>query len=68
VSTAPSSQDKGLKEAANKSYIRNSTFNGTLNSTTSAEVCSCHPKWQTKDKQIKALQEKAIETQQQPWL
>jgi hypothetical protein len=41
VSTALGSQDEGLEEAANKSYIRHSTFNGTSSSTTSAEGCSC---------------------------
>jgi hypothetical protein len=33
-----------------------------------AEVCSCQSEWQTKEEQIKALQEKATEAQQQPWL
>jgi len=68
VSIAPSSQDEGLEEAANKSYIKHSTFDGTSCSTASAEVCSCKSEWQTKNKQIKELQEKATEAQQQPWL
>jgi hypothetical protein len=62
---------KGLEEAANKSYIRYSTFDGTSGSTAStatAEVCSCQSKWQTKEEQIKALQEKVPEAQEQPWL
>jgi hypothetical protein len=33
---------------------------------TSAEVCSCQSEWQKKEKQIKALQEKAAEAQWQP--
>jgi len=63
VSTAPGSQDKGSEEAANKSYIRHSTFDGTSSSTASAAVCSCQLEWQTKEEQIKALQEKAAEAQ-----
>jgi hypothetical protein len=66
VSTAPGSQEEGLEEAANKS--KHSTFDGTSGSIASAEVCSCQSKWQTKEEQIKALQEKATEAQQQPWL
>jgi hypothetical protein len=51
------------KKAANKSYIKHSTFDGTLGSTASAAVCSCQLKWQTKEEQINALQEKAAEAQ-----
>jgi len=59
VSTAPGSK---AKEAANKSYIReHSTSYGSSSSTASAEVCSCQSEWQTKEEQIKALQEKAAE-------
>jgi hypothetical protein len=61
VSIAPGSQDEGSEEAANKSYIRHSTFNSTSGSTTLAEVCSYQSEWQTKEEQIKALQEKATE-------
>jgi hypothetical protein len=68
MSTAPGSQDEGSEEAVNKSYIKHSTFDGTLGSTTSAEVCSCQLEWQTKEEQIKVLQEKATKAQQQPWL
>jgi hypothetical protein len=68
VSTALGSQDEGLEEAANKSYIRHFTFDGTSGSMALAKVCSYQSKWQTKEEQIKALQEKATEAQQQPWL
>jgi hypothetical protein len=68
MSTAPSSEVEGSEEAANKSYIRNSTSYGSSGSTTSAEVCSWQSEWQTKEEQIKALQEKAVEAQWQPWL
>jgi hypothetical protein len=64
VSTTPGSK---AKEAANKSYIReHSTSYGSSSSMTSAEVCSCQSEWQKKEKQIKALQEKAAEAQWQP--
>jgi hypothetical protein len=66
VSTASGSK---AKEAANKSYIReHSTSYGSSSSTASVEVCSWQSKWQNKEKQIKALQEKAAEAQWQPWL
>jgi hypothetical protein len=61
MSTAPGSEVEGLEEAANKSYIRNSTSYGTSGSTASAAVCSCLSKWQINEEQIKALQEKAAE-------
>jgi hypothetical protein len=32
------------------------------------KVCSYQSEWQTKEEQIKALQEKAVEAQWQPWL
>jgi hypothetical protein len=54
---------EGSKEAANKSYIRHSTSDGSSGSTASAEVCSCQSKWQTKEEQIKALLEKAAKAQ-----
>jgi hypothetical protein len=66
MSTAPGLEVEGSKGAANKSYIRHSTSDGTSSSTTStttAEVCSCQLEWQTKEEQIKALQEKAAEAQ-----
>jgi hypothetical protein len=66
MSTAPEIKDS--EEAANKSYIRHYTSNGSSGSTASAEVCSCQSEWQTKEEQIKALQEKAAEAQWQPWL
>jgi len=68
VSTALGLENEGSEEAANKSYIRHSTFNGTSGSTASAKVCYCQLDWQIKEEQIKALQEKATEAQQQPWL
>jgi hypothetical protein len=61
MSTAPGSEVEGSEEAANKSYIRHSTSDNTSGSTASAAVCSCQSKWQTKEEQIKALQEKAAE-------
>jgi hypothetical protein len=63
MSTTPSSEVEGLEGAANKSYIKHSTSDGTLGSTLSTEVCSYQSEWQTKDEQIKALQEKATEAQ-----
>jgi hypothetical protein len=57
-----------LEESANKSYIRHYTSDGSSGSTTSVEVCSCQSKWQIKEEQIKALKEKAVEAQWQPWL
>jgi hypothetical protein len=59
---------EGSEEAANKIYIRHSTSDGSSGSTASEEVCSCQSEWQTKEEQIKALQEKAVEAQWQPWL
>jgi hypothetical protein len=32
-------------------------------SAATAKVCSCQSEWQTKEEQIKALQEKALEAQ-----
>jgi hypothetical protein len=51
------------KGAANKSYIGHSTSDGTSGSMALAEVCSCQSEWQTKEEQIKVLQEKAAEAQ-----
>jgi hypothetical protein len=61
MSTAP--EIEGSEEVANKSYIRHSTSDRSSGSTASAEVCSCQSEWQTKEEQIKALQEKAKEAQ-----
>jgi hypothetical protein len=61
MSTAPGSEVEGLEGAANKSYIRHSTSYGTSGFTASTVVCSCLSKWQIKEEQIKALQEKAAE-------
>jgi hypothetical protein len=61
MSTAPSSEVEGSKGTSSKSYIRHSTSDSTSGSTTSAAVCSCQSKWQTKEEQMKALQEKAAE-------
>jgi hypothetical protein len=64
MSTSSGSEVEGLEGAANKSYIRHSTSDYILGSTASAataEVGSCQSKWQIKEEQIKALQEKAAE-------
>jgi hypothetical protein len=58
MSTAPVSEVEGSKGASSKSYFWHSTFDSTSGSTASATVCSCQPKWQIKEEQIKALQEK----------
>jgi hypothetical protein len=63
MSTAPGFEVEGLEGAANKSYIRHSTSDGTLGSTTSVEICSYQSEWQTKEEQIRALQEKAAKAQ-----
>jgi hypothetical protein len=68
LSTSPSLEVEGSEGAANKSYIRHFTSYGTSGSTASAKICSCQSEWQTKEEQIKALQEKAAEAQWQPWL
>jgi hypothetical protein len=57
---------EGSEGAANKSYIRHSTSDGTSGSTVSAvtvEVCSSQSEWRTKEAQVKVLQEKAAEAQ-----
>jgi hypothetical protein len=59
MSTSPVSEVEGLEGAASKSYIRQSTSDGTSGSTKSAAVCSCQSGWQIKEEQIKALQEEA---------
>jgi hypothetical protein len=61
MSTALGSDVEGSKGASSKSYIRHSTFDSTSGSTASAVVCSCQSKWQIKEEQIKALQEKIAE-------
>jgi hypothetical protein len=68
ISTAPGSEVEGSEEVANKSYIKHSTSYDPSGSTASTKVCSCQSKWQTKEEQIKELQEKATEAQWQPWL
>jgi len=68
LSTSPGSEVEGSEGAANKSYIKHPTSYGTSGSAASAKVCSCQSEWQTKEEQIKALQEKAAEAQWQPWL
>jgi hypothetical protein len=55
MSTSPGSKVEGLEGAASKSYIRNSTFDGTSGSTALAAVCSCQLEWQIKEEQIKTL-------------
>jgi hypothetical protein len=61
--TTSDSEVEGSEGAANKSYIRHSTSDGTSGSMASVEVCSCQSEWQTKVEQIKVLQEKAAEVQ-----
>jgi hypothetical protein len=68
MSTTPGSEVEGSEEVANKSYIRHSTSDIISGSTLSAAVCSYQSMWQTKEEQIKALQEKVAEAQWQPWL
>jgi hypothetical protein len=53
MSTALGTEVEGSEGVANKSYIRHSTFDGTLGFTASAEVCSCQLEWQTKEEQIR---------------
>jgi hypothetical protein len=58
MSTALGSEVEGSEGAANKSYIRHSTSDGTSGSmalAATAKVCSCQSEWQTKEEQIKAL-------------
>jgi hypothetical protein len=65
MSTSLGSEVEGSEGAANKSYIRHSTSDyilGSMASAATAKVCSCQPEWQIKEEQIKALQEKAVET------
>jgi hypothetical protein len=66
MSTAP--EVEGSDEAANKSYIRHYTSDGSSGSMALAKVCSCQSEWQIKEEQIKTLQEKAAKAQWQPWL
>jgi hypothetical protein len=61
MSTSLGSEVEGSNGASSKSYIRHSTSDSTSASTTSAAVCSSQSKWQTKEEQIKALQEKVAE-------
>jgi len=61
LSTSSGSEAEGTKGAASKSYFKHFTFDSTSGSMASAEVCSYQSKWQTKEEQIKALQEKAAE-------
>jgi hypothetical protein len=58
MSTTPVSEVEGSKGASSKSYFCHSTFDSTSGSTASTAVCSCQPKWQIKEEQIKALQKK----------
>jgi hypothetical protein len=61
MSTSLGSEVEGSKGATIKSYIRHSTSDSTSGSMESAAVCSCQSKWQTKEEEIKVLQEKAAE-------
>jgi hypothetical protein len=63
MSTSLGSKVEGSEGATSKSYIRHSTSEGTSGFTASTTVCSCQSEWQTKEEQIKALQEKAAEAQ-----
>jgi hypothetical protein len=62
MSISLGSEVEGSEGAANKSYIRYSTSDyipGSRASAATAKVGSCQSKWQIKEEQIKALQEKA---------
>jgi hypothetical protein len=61
--TALGSEFEGSEGATKKSYISHSTSDSTSGSTASVEVCSYQSEWQTKEEQIKALQEKAAKVQ-----
>jgi hypothetical protein len=64
MSTSSGSEVEALEGAANKSYIRHSTFDyipGSMTLVSTVEVGSCQSEWQIKEEQIKALQEKAVE-------
>jgi len=58
MSTSPGSEVEGSEGAANKSYIKHSTSDGTSGSTASTEVCSCQSKWQTKEEQTRRYKRK----------
>jgi hypothetical protein len=60
---APHTEVEGSEGAATKSYIRHSTSDRTSGCTASVEVCFYQSEWQTKEEQIKALQEKSAEAQ-----
>jgi hypothetical protein len=61
MTTSPGSEVEGSKGVSSKSYLKHSISGSTSGSTASAAVCSCQSKWQTKEEQIKALQEKVAE-------
>jgi hypothetical protein len=61
MSTSLGLKVEGSKGASCKSYIKHSTSDSTSGSTALVAICSCQSKWQTKEEQIKALQEKATE-------
>jgi hypothetical protein len=61
MSTSLGSEVEDSKGAASKSYTRHSTSDNTSGFMASAAICSCQSTWQTKEEQIKVLQEKAAE-------
>jgi hypothetical protein len=61
VSIVASSEVKGQEGAVEGA----SSFTA---SAATIEVCFCQSEWQTKEEQIRPLQEKAAEAQSQPWL
>jgi len=61
VSIVASSKVKGQEGVAEGA----SSFTA---SAATIEVCFCQSEWQTKEEQIRPLQEKAAEVQSQPWL
>jgi hypothetical protein len=63
MSIAPGLEVEGSEGDANKSYIKDSTSDSTSGSMASTEVCSWQSEWQTKEEQIKVLQEKSAEAQ-----
>jgi hypothetical protein len=60
-----SCQQELLQALYLRQHIR---LHSTSGSIASAAVCSCQSEWQAKEEQIKALQEKTVEAQWQPWL
>jgi predicted membrane-bound mannosyltransferase len=66
TAASPVTSNPNVHNKSYKSYTRSYTFDGSSGSTALVEVCSCQSEWQTKEEQIKALQEKAVKAQWQP--